>query len=222
MWSQKMTSVRLVTGPAVEPVALADLKTYLRIDGTADDALLTSLIVAARVQLEQWLNRKLITQTWDYRLDDLPAVREFDALLSNGVQEGALSEYLKTRNVIHLPFFPLQSVTYLKTIDDAGTEFTMDPTEYIVDEFSEPGRVSLKNTTTWPATFLRPVKSVLIRFVCGYGASASTVPVALTQAIMEQAAYLYQNRGGCADGHELGVSPMVLALIGPYRILRVG
>lgn len=60
----------LVTPPATEPFVLADVKLFLRIDGSAEDALLTSLIVAARQSAEHYLRRSLINQTWKLSYDD--------------------------------------------------------------------------------------------------------------------------------------------------------
>ena len=54
----------LVVPPVLEPVTLAELKLFLRIDGAAEDALLLDLLVAARNQVEVWLRRSLITQSW--------------------------------------------------------------------------------------------------------------------------------------------------------------
>ncbi len=46
-----MTSI-LVAGPAVEPLSVAEAKTYLRLDHAEDDALLSTLIAAARSHIE--------------------------------------------------------------------------------------------------------------------------------------------------------------------------
>src|SRR4051812_29302135 len=64
---------RLLTrlnAPATEPVTLSETKLYLRVDSTAEDSLITDLIVAARMSAEQWLKSSLITQSWKLVYND--------------------------------------------------------------------------------------------------------------------------------------------------------
>ena len=208
-------ALKLVTAPASEPVTLAEVKAYLRIDTSDDDTMLTTFISVARELAENLLNKKLITQTWDFWFDAFPSQFNFDALAPDSVTDGALSEYLSVQNYIDIPFPPLQSVTYLKTYDDDGTAYTMDSADYIVDSFTENGRISLKNGTTWPTTFLRPVNGILVRFVCGYGLAAA-VPYPIKQAIIEMVGKFYSNRG-CED---MTIPKSAQALLGNYRIMR--
>src|SRR5882724_3057083 len=58
-----MTST-LIAGPGAEPVTLAEAKAWCRVDATDEDALLTALIVAARLQVESLTGGALITQSW--------------------------------------------------------------------------------------------------------------------------------------------------------------
>ena len=67
-----MTLFRTVE-PASEPVTLAQAKAHLRIDGTADDDLLSDLIRAARQEVEQATGMALIEQGWRLVLDRWPA-----------------------------------------------------------------------------------------------------------------------------------------------------
>ena len=53
-----------VTAPSSEPVTLTEAKLYLRVDNTTEDALISDLIVAARMDAEKYLKRSLISQTW--------------------------------------------------------------------------------------------------------------------------------------------------------------
>lgn len=211
-------SLKLITAPVNEPVLLADLKNFLRIDTSADDAMLTDFIKAATRIIERYTNRKLITQTWAFFMDNFPFSNRFDSL-AEGVTEGALSQYIFTQSYISVPLFPLQSVTHLKTYDDSNTDYTMDSSDYFVDVSSEPGRLSLTNNSTWPATVLRPVKGVEIQFVCGYGANPTDVPFELRHAIMQTAGVFYSNRG-CAESED-AIPKSTLALINAYRVYRL-
>ncbi len=58
-----MTSY-LIAGPGEEPVSLAEAKTFARIDGGDEDALVGALIATARLHVESITGRAMITQTW--------------------------------------------------------------------------------------------------------------------------------------------------------------
>ena len=62
----------LLSGPAAEPVSLADMKARLRLLTTDDDRLVTTLIAAARAHLESVLSVALLSQTWRLSLEDWP------------------------------------------------------------------------------------------------------------------------------------------------------
>lgn len=65
-------SAYLVTAPAAEPLSLADAKAFLRVEHGDDDAIIASLIVAARNHIEALTRCVLITQTWRLVLDRWP------------------------------------------------------------------------------------------------------------------------------------------------------
>ena len=54
----------IVNGPAIEPVALADAKQWLKLETGDDDDMVGALITAARLMVEAQRRRMLITQTW--------------------------------------------------------------------------------------------------------------------------------------------------------------
>jgi len=171
----------LVTPPAEEPVSLADAKAHLRVDISDDDALIATLIKAARELFENYTRRALVTQTWDLVLDAFPAERELE-----------------------LPRPPLQSVTSITYKEADGSVQTFPTSEYVVDTSGMFGRVVLKSASTWPSVQLWPAGAVTVRFVAGYG-GASGVPQAAKHAILLMVAYWYENREAVA------VQPGVIA-----------
>jgi len=160
-------SLQLVTPPAAEPVALADAKAHLKIDAADEDALVTTLITAARARAEWHTGRAFVTQSWVLRLDAWPR---------DGVAEVALP--------------PLQAVSEIALYSPDGIRTVLAPACYRVDGASEPGRVIFAG----PPPRLRRRDCVEIAFTAGYGAD-SAVPLAIKEAVLEIVADLYTHRG---------------------------
>lgn len=53
----------MTSGPAVEPVSLSEAKAHLRVSDANEDVLIGSLILTARVTVEQLASVALITQS---------------------------------------------------------------------------------------------------------------------------------------------------------------
>jgi len=195
--------LKLVSLPAVEPVTLAEAKAQLRLDTDADDAYVSALIVVARERVELFLRRALITQTFEYTIDQFPA-----------------NKYLiYTTSFIDLPRPPLQSVEWIKYIDTAGNQQTLPPDNYVVDASSnEMGRVALAWNQFWPITRWS-INSVLIRFTAGYGDAAQDVPQSIRHGILIELSNLYENREDVVIGQTTNMLPLSERLLWPYRAL---
>ncbi len=181
-------ALRLITPPAEEPITLAQAKAHLRVDTSDEDALITSLITAAREYCESFQNRALITQTWELVLDAWPAFP------------------------VTLPLPPLQSVTSVKYTDCVGIETTWAASNYIVDTDDEMGgRIGLAYGITLPTTTLQPINGIRIRYVAGYGAAAN-VPQAVKQAMLLYIANRFENR------EAVDVPEAVHLLLWPKRV----
>ena len=190
-------ALKLITAPATEPVTTSEAKSHLRVDTTADDTLIGTLITAARQHVENHLRRALITQTWELVTDAFPV-----------------------GDVIRLPLPPLVSVTSIKYTDEDGNESTLSSAAYVVDTDSTKGRVVLKSGETWPSDTLAAANGVRVRYVAGYG-EASAVPRPIRQAILLLIGTLYENRESVlvAQGVTVAQLPFgVEALLMPYRI----
>lgn len=184
-------SVKLIAGPASEPITLAEAKLHLRVDSTDDDTLITGLIVAARQGAEQITGRALMAQTWELALDEF-------------------------KDVIRLQKAPLTSITSIKYVDTIGTLQTLGTDAYLLDDHSEPARIMPAYGTSWPSARRQP-NAVLIRFVAGY-ANAAVVPQELKQWMLLRIGMLYEQRESVAAGVTLTEVPYVDRLLDAYRI----
>jgi uncharacterized phiE125 gp8 family phage protein len=110
----------MTAGPAAEPISLAEAKAHLRVDADDEDALLGSLIVAARAFVEKILARALITQEWSLYLDAWPR-----------------------GGTIMLPIGPVQDVAAVRVYDPDDMPAELDEEAYSVDALSEPARLIL-------------------------------------------------------------------------------
>jgi len=192
----------LITPPSVEPVTLDFFKLWARIDSdiTQDDPILCFLLTAARQYCEATLNWALITQTWQFNLDSFPWYWDTNSIVGPSID---------------LPMPPLQSVTSLCYYDPSNTLQTLDPSDYVVDTNSTPGRIIRQYNIAWPITRWRS-DSVEITLVCGFGDSVSDVPSNIIQAICVMALYSYRNRGD--ETVQLQIPPGVDALLGATSI----
>jgi len=136
-----------VTLPSQYPVSLAEGKKQCEIDDsdTAHDTYVKSLIMGATARAEQYLHRRLVSQTWKYYMDQWPG-----------------------ESSIILPFGRLQSVTSVKYTDYDETETTWDTDDYDVNTQLEPGIITLAYQKTYPTDTLYPTNPIKIEFVCGY------------------------------------------------------
>ena len=208
----------LVTAPSIEPVTLTEAKDFLRVTGTDDDALITSLIVVARTNAESYTRRAFITQTWQMLRDNWPFTKS--NIWWDGVRQLPKS-YLQGQSSLSIPKAPLSSVTTIKTYDDADVATTFASTGYQVSayagDFAEEGRVTLRDGSSWP-TFSRVSDGIEIQFIAGYGATAADVPSQIKQAILHDVSTLYENRGDCSGDVCCDIAKK---LLNPFRMLKI-
>jgi uncharacterized phiE125 gp8 family phage protein len=210
--------LKIVTAPTIEPVTLADAKLFLKVDETADNALITSLIKAARHVCERYTSRALTAQTWQIFFD---IVQGSDHPLSEGISHGADLSY--NASALFLPKPPLVSVTHVKTYDDSDVATTWASTNYFVDTATEPGRIVPRSGVSWP-TATRVANGIEIQFVAGYAALGTDpetydIPEDMVTGIKRMINHLYENRGDdpATAAKESGANQLWL----PYQIVRI-
>ncbi len=185
----------ILDGPAVEPVSLAEAKIWLRVEGADEDDLVSTLIVAARLMVETWANKRLINQNWRLVLDAWPAGR-----------------------VLRVPLSPLQAVTRIRMYDGNGAPSVVPPATYTVDVVSEPPRIVAGADFPTPG---RVVSGIEIDLTAGFGTTSRSPPAPLRQAVLLLVARWYEARGDGAANADISLPPDVAALIAPYRSVRL-
>ena len=206
----------LTTAPAQEPVSVESVNLMLGLSSADDNALVSSLVLAARQACERYTGRSLITQTWTMYLDRLPGDRE---PWWDGERQIAVSELYGRPCPIFLPRFPIQSVTSVKLYDWDDSATTVTASVYYVDTAQEPGRIVLERGQVWPAVSLRQANGVEVIFVSGYGDDPEDVPEPLRQGIRDMAAFMYEHRGQC-DAQQSMYRSGATTLWDMYRIGR--
>ena len=205
-----MSGLVIHTEPASEPITLAEAKSYLRVDSSGDDALITSLIVSARKLCEEHMQRAIMSQTLQLFID---STEEIDQPLWEGMRTGPYLNYYK--NYIDLPMPTVTTVTHVKTYDDEDNATTFASSNYYVDNAKQPARIVLRTGSTFP-TALRVANAIEVKYVTGYS-NANSVPEPIKFAIYQVLTYLYEHRGDMYEG-KTSLPVTATKLLSPYVV----
>jgi uncharacterized phiE125 gp8 family phage protein len=144
----------LVTAPTVQPLSLSEAKLHLKVETTAEDALIEGLIRAATDHCETFTGRALCRQTWDDKRESFPA------------------------GTIWLAKPPVVSVTSVTYLDGNGDSQVWATDQYGADLPAGPqaqrGRIYPAHAINYPTTRDIP-NAVTIRAVHGYAGAAQAV-----------------------------------------------
>jgi uncharacterized phiE125 gp8 family phage protein len=192
----------LVTGPAQEPLTIAEAKIAARAlsDVSDEDGLFAEWIATSREYVENFTRRALLTQTWALKLDGFGT----SAYMSCGVMT--------------LPKPPLISITSIVYLDGAGATQTWASSNYRVDTETGPdvgrARITPAYGVSWPQTY--PVtNAVTVTFVAGYGTAPESLPSTMLSNMRSRVAYYYQHREPVAVGVGIGAIELPNYLDGP-------
>jgi len=174
----------VITEPTVEPVTAEQVKTYVHIDHSTEDAIIENWIKTARKLAENFQRRAYARQTLELSFDFFPAMP------------------------IPIPRPPLVSVRSFKYFDYKNTETSFDLSDmFDIDYNHEPGRIAFAYQKSWPSVSLRTLDCVKIKCVAGfdrvYKAGTTTespnsdyIPAAVKDAIYLYCGYRNENRSG--------------------------
>ena len=165
-------------GATVWPVTLAQVKANAQIEHTAEDDLIhdgdDGILPAAVEHVEEMSQVALVTQTRVMTIDD-----EFPD------------------KFIEVAFPPLQSITSIEYVDSDYATQTFDSSNYRAATNGFPGRVALKSGSSWPSP-VEDAEVAIVTFVCGFGDTASDVPMKWKQPILVLATYWWNHRDAYA------------------------
>lgn len=185
----------LLSAPAVEPIALADMKAFLRVETADDDAIIAALIAGSRIHVEVQTRRALITQSWRLSRDSWPAAGRLEVLPA-----------------------PLQTLSAARVYDADGIANDIDMQAFVPDPAA-----SVLAFAPWALPVPgRRAAGIELDVVVGYGDDASDVPESMRQAIRLLVAHWYENRSLVASGTSgVALPQTVAALLAPYRVLAL-
>lgn len=190
-------ALALTSGPAQEPVTVAEAKAHLRIDGTAEDVLIGSLIVTSRLHVEAALGLALITQDWLLKMDRWPDSGD-----------------------VRFPLRPIQSITSVTVLDEHGTPTVIPSEDYLLDGQALRPRL-IAREGKWPSPGQR-AGGIEIHFSAGIGDAAEDLPEPIRHAILLLVAHWYEHRDPLEIGTAGTAIPAAVSdLLRPYREVRL-
>lgn len=188
-------SAYLLTAPAVEPLSLAAAKAFLRVEHDADDAIIASLVSAARNHVEALTRNALIVQTWRLALDRWP-------------DSGRIVPRIG----------PLRALAAVRVFSAANEASPIDPETFVIDRAA--GVIAAPGWSLPPPG--RGNAGIELDIEVGFGAAATDVPPVLLQAIRTLVSHWYENRGLIAIGQSVAMMPAsVNAMISSHRVLSL-
>lgn len=192
-----------------EPLELAYVKSYLRIDHNKDDGLIEGFMAAARSAIEAYTSRALIPQKLELTLNAGFAVARSDRTYLSGDKS-------RGEQGIELPRSPFMEMVGDPILETDYGQKTL--TDYRVDS---SGRATKIHFGPSAQAMLDGTGKIIIQFTAGY--SADNLPDGLKQALLMITAQLYENRVPSNDNPGLvgEFSENVSLLLRPYQVKRL-
>lgn len=164
-----------VSTPATElPVTLEQARYHLRNEDLRfDDELLKQYIKAAANYVEKTYGLALLTQTIKQYHDEFPTGSDTPLLLR---------------------ISPLASITSIAYTDTAGATQTWTSSEYTSGRMDLGGFVVPNIGYTWPGSVASLPNAITVTYSAGFGAKPSTLPPAITNALLLMIGDMYQRR----------------------------
>lgn len=159
---------QVTTAATDEALTVSEVKNFLKVDYSTDDALIGILITAARESAEKYCQLAIMPQT---------ITEKYPRFYSYG---------------LHLSISPLIEVTEITYTDLGGEAQTLSTDLYGADTFMRPPLVYRIPYNDFPQTFAIP-DAIAVEYEAGY-ADAANVPAPIKMAMLLTIADWYDNR----------------------------
>ena len=189
MMMVEMSSVSTVLLPITELTDHLRLSSGFADDGS-QDAQLESCLRAALAAIEARIGKALYRRGFSWHLSHWQSVQDQV-----------------------LPVAPVAGIDSVKLVSRAGAETVLDPGAYSLRVDTHRPAIVAASSLPNPSTG----GSIEIEFTAGYGLDWHGIPADLRQAVLLQAAALYEAQGT----GEAGMASGVAVLIEPYRSVRM-
>lgn len=154
------------------PITLQQLYDHVRVDAPQEQLSYLNMILAAVTRVaEDYMNIDIIQKSWRTYRDDFNA------------------NYFQLRKS---PFVSLQNFQILSN----GVYVDIDPSLYYISQHPYYAQIALKNEKVWPVDSLDLANNAIkIEFTSGLATDSNNIPEDLQQALLNHAAFMYENRG---------------------------
>ena len=184
------------TDAASEPCSAAEAKTFMRIDHSDEDTLITELITVARQMAEDYTNRSFITQTHKMYFDEFPT------------------------DCIRLPRGSAISVVGIDYAVSAAHDTEFSSANYNSSLEGDIGII--EPSDEWPDHDTDYPYGIEVEFTAGYGTNATDVPTPIKSAIYLIVSDLYEfrNTHSLNRVHQIGYTdkPTWQFMLDKYKI----
>jgi len=190
-------SYRTIIDPISYPVTIDEIKSFARIDGNDQDALLEIFLQGVIEDIETYLGRALVERTIQMTMD------------------------FWNSNEVELKKPPLISVISVSTVNDSDVETVYDSNNYYIITESIPGKLIIKNGIELPSNFDRSFSGFRITYTAGYG-DVSKVPSKIKVAIMQWVTMIYEGRSMTKNDISYNEPPPeVKRILSNFRVVKI-
>jgi uncharacterized phiE125 gp8 family phage protein len=181
----------LTTDATSEVITLAEIKTFLKVDGTDYDSILTPFIKVSRQIGEKITGRDFVEKEYKTFLDSFP--------YWHGI------EIRKSK---------LKSITSIQYYDVNNALQTLSSSDYYFTNDADYSSIYINNDKIFPTTYERK-QAVIITFKVDY----PNFPATLKQAMLSVCAYLYENAGDCVNENNSQFKSLFFPYIIPQKFI---